>query len=70
MGLEDLEVHHETRAKFIRSARVNPPLLAVIASPSPQRTIEGWRYDEDHRLPASEGPEELDTHLFDDYEAR
>jgi hypothetical protein len=70
MGLEDLEVHHETRAKFIRSARINPPLLAVIASPSPQRTTGRWRYDGDHRLPASEGPEELETHPFDDYEAK
>jgi len=35
-----------------------------------RRVAERWRYDEDDRFPAFEGPEELERHLFDDYEAK
>ena len=35
-----------------------------------QRMAERWRYDEDDRFPAFEGPEELERQLFDDYEAK
>ena len=35
-----------------------------------QRIAERWRYDEDDRFPAFEGPEELERQLFDDYEAK
>ena len=35
-----------------------------------RRMAERWRYDEDDRFPAFEGPEELERHLFDDYEAK
>ena len=34
------------------------------------RMAEKWRYDEDDRFPAFEGPEELERQLFDDYEAK
>lgn len=33
-------------------------------------TTEIWRYDEDDRFPALEGPEELERQLVDDYEAK
>ena len=32
--------------------------------------VERWRYDEDDRFPAFEGPEELERQLVDDYEAK
>ena len=35
-----------------------------------RRMAERWRYDEDDRFPAFEGPEELERQLFDDYEAK
>jgi len=35
-----------------------------------KRMAERWRYDEDDRFPAFEGPEELERQLFDDYEAK
>jgi len=35
-----------------------------------RRVAERWRYDEDDRFPAFEGPEELERQLFDDYEAK
>lgn len=34
------------------------------------RMAERWRYDEDDRFPAFEGPEELERQLVDDYEAK
>jgi hypothetical protein len=35
-----------------------------------RRMAERWRYDEDDRFPAFEGPEELERQLVDDYEAK
>lgn len=35
-----------------------------------RRMAERWRYDEDDRFPAYEGPDELERQLFDDYEAK
>ena len=35
-----------------------------------RRMAERWRYDEDDRFPAYEGPDELQRQLFDDYEAK
>jgi hypothetical protein len=35
-----------------------------------RRMSEMWRYDEDDRFPAFEGPEELERQLVDDYEAK
>lgn len=35
-----------------------------------RRMAERWRYDEDDRFPAYEGPEELERELVDDYEAK
>ena len=35
-----------------------------------RRMAERWRYNEDDRFPAFEGPEELERQLFDDYEAK
>jgi hypothetical protein len=35
-----------------------------------RRMAEMWRYDEDDRFPAFEGPEELERQLVDDYEAK
>ena len=35
-----------------------------------RRVAERWRYDEDDRFPAFEGPEELERQLLDDYEAK
>ena len=35
-----------------------------------RRIAERWRYDEDDRFPAFEGPEELERQLVDDYEAK
>ena len=35
-----------------------------------QGMTKRWRYDEDDRFPAFEGPEELERQVFDDYEAK
>lgn len=46
------------------------PLPEVEREDRARRMAERWRYDEDDRFPAFEGPEELERQLVDDYESK
>lgn len=46
------------------------PLSEVEQEDRTRRMAERWRYDEDDRFPAFEGPDELERQLVDDYEAK
>ena len=66
---------------FVRLRRLLPQLRTLLpwvaggfirggAGNRKRRMAERWRYDEDDRFPAFEGPEERERQLVDDYEAK